>query len=267
MLKVVADHLPGDDPRVVAGLKRWFLDPPSTLPYNLSTNPLYLAASHMATWPFIHKNLLRLFSRERKGFFVEAGALDGQQLSNTLWLEQELNWTGLLVEPDPYSYEALRAKHRKAWTSKACLSQDKFVQEVVHVSANLRKNYFSQWRWHSRGASYQLGVNRSAVFDSFLQTADQTYTITACFPLVSYLLALNVSTIDFLSLDTQGTEIGILKSLPWDAITIRVIIVEIEDSTFDPGFISYMRGRGYVLIAHETDYIFVKDGDPVLSQL
>ncbi|XP_071524461.1 uncharacterized protein [Panulirus ornatus] len=267
ILESVADHLPSDDPRVLAELKQWFLDPPSTLPYNLSTNPHYLATSRMGTWPFIHKNLRQLFSEEREGFFVEAGALDGQQLSNTLWLEQELKWTGLLVEPDPFSYEALRAKHRKAWTSKTCPSQDNFVQEVVHVSAILRKQYFSPWKWHLRGASYQLGVNRSAIFDTYLQTADQTYTITTCFPLISYLLALNVTTVDFLSLDTQGTEIGILKSLPWSAIAIRVIIVEIEDSTFDPSLTGYMNDRGYVLITHETDYIYVKEGDPVLSLL
>jgi hypothetical protein len=39
-----------------------------------------------------------LFCGRRGGFFVEAGAGDGLWISNTLLLEQQYNWTGILIE-------------------------------------------------------------------------------------------------------------------------------------------------------------------------
>ncbi|ESO03313.1 hypothetical protein HELRODRAFT_173599 [Helobdella robusta] len=49
--------------------------------------------------------------KKRNGFFVEAGGFDGETASNTLFLEVERNWTGLLIEPDPYFYTQLGLIH------------------------------------------------------------------------------------------------------------------------------------------------------------
>ena len=38
---------------------------------------------------------------QKNGFFVECGALDGETRSNTLILEEELEWNGILIEADP----------------------------------------------------------------------------------------------------------------------------------------------------------------------
>ena len=40
-------------------------------------------------------------------------AFSGERLSNTLVFELRYQWTGLLVEANPYSYRQLREKHRK----------------------------------------------------------------------------------------------------------------------------------------------------------
>ena len=45
--------------------------------------------------------LLKLFGKQRGGFFIEAGADDGEFMSNTFYLELKRGWTGLLVEPNP----------------------------------------------------------------------------------------------------------------------------------------------------------------------
>ena len=58
-------------------------------------------------------------------FFIEAGALDGETLSNTLYLELKYNWTGLLVAPNPWLVSFLSKKKRNAWISPHCLSPTK----------------------------------------------------------------------------------------------------------------------------------------------
>jgi len=51
--------------------------------------------------------LVKLFDRSKRGFFIEAGAYDGVDYSNTLYFEKTLGWTGILVEPNPFAFEGL----------------------------------------------------------------------------------------------------------------------------------------------------------------
>lgn len=43
-----------------------------------------------------------------------------------------------------------------------------------------------------------------------------------CFPLYSFLLALNVTTVDYFSLDVEGAEYKVLQTIPWDKVDIKV---------------------------------------------
>jgi hypothetical protein len=70
--------------------------------------------------------------QQRGGFFVECGALDGERSSNTIWLEQNLQWTGLLIEVDPFFYTQVLGKNRRAYTANACLSPFNYVSTVGH---------------------------------------------------------------------------------------------------------------------------------------
>ena len=49
----------------------------------------------------------------RRGFFVESGAGDGFTLSQTLFLERERDWTGLLVEPNDAYFKEILLMNRK----------------------------------------------------------------------------------------------------------------------------------------------------------
>ena len=47
-------------------------------------------------------------SFKRNGFFIEAGALNGEMGSNSLSLEIDLGWSGLLAEGDPLNIELVK---------------------------------------------------------------------------------------------------------------------------------------------------------------
>lgn len=51
---------------------------------------------------------------------MEIGAQDGEFMSLTLYLEQEMGFRGLLVEPNPRDYAALRATRRASASINAC---------------------------------------------------------------------------------------------------------------------------------------------------
>ena len=59
---------------------------------------------------------MKLFGKQRGGFFIEAGADDGELLSNTLYLEFKRGWTGLLVEPNPGKWTlSVLARSELSW--------------------------------------------------------------------------------------------------------------------------------------------------------
>ncbi|XP_042209539.1 uncharacterized protein LOC121857522 [Homarus americanus] len=259
-----------NDSRVLSILRQYHLSPPSIYPYNLSTDPLYTKMRYYGGWKFIYNQIEQIFGDYHGGFFVEAGALDGEKLSNTLWLEQKLNWTGLLIEPSPENYAKLVNKRRKAWISHTCLSTAKYPEEQVMVT--LLRRYLNEDQVtrvvnDHRGSSYLLGTSlETNIYDKLFQNSDKSYSLVQCFPLASYLMALNITTVDFLSLDIQGAEKDVLRYIPWDSVNIRVMVIEVVHyETMDRHFVDVITSKGYELIYFRSeDYIFIRKGDPLI---
>merc|ERR1711970_280298 len=74
--------------------------------------------------------LLKLFNNKENGFFIEAGAYDGEHISNTLYLETQLGWTGLLVEANTEIFKVLRSKERNTYSINSCLSTERYPIQV-----------------------------------------------------------------------------------------------------------------------------------------
>ena len=89
-----------------------------------------------------------------------------------------------------------------------------------------------------------------------------------CFPLYSILLAMNQTHVDYFSLDVEGFELEILKTIPFDKLDITTFSVEYAHAPKGgKEYIEFMKQNGYKL--HSTlhsdaatyceDYIFVKE--------
>ena len=62
-----------------------------------------------------------------------------------------------------------------------------------------------------------------AHFDWILQSRNNFHR-SKCFPLYSFILAMNFTTVDYFSLDIEGAEYKVLSSIPWDKVNIRVSV-------------------------------------------
>ena len=47
---------------------------------------------------------------------------------------------------------------------------------------------------------------------------------SVCFPFHSILFAIGNPTVDYFSLDIEGIELDILKTIPWDKVNIKVVL-------------------------------------------
>ena len=101
--------------------------------------------------------IAKLFKNKKNGFFIEAGAYDGEVYSNTLKFEMELNWTGLLVEPNPDVFEELLTKNRKSYAIKTCLSTK---PEVTEVSFDMADKFQKEVKINSRVQIYKKSFKK-----------------------------------------------------------------------------------------------------------
>ena len=78
--------------------------------YNFSKKSIHsININGQAKQPIlINKYLLK--NRIKNGFFIEAGAYDGEIYSNTLFFELKQRWKGLLIEPNPDAFQSLKNK-------------------------------------------------------------------------------------------------------------------------------------------------------------
>ena len=92
---------------------------------------------------------------------------------------------------------------------------------------------------------------------------------TYCFPLQSLMYALNRTRIDYFSLDVEGMEMPILKSIPFDKLDIAVLTVEYKHGKQKKEYMQYMTGKGYEMVKDLTfvikelylggsDFVFVR---------
>lgn len=78
------------------------------IPYNFS-KPLKDIDLIGEGQPIVINN--RIFkNRIKNGFYIEAGAFDGEHSSNSLYYEVVHGWNGLLVEPNPDAYRDMLSK-------------------------------------------------------------------------------------------------------------------------------------------------------------
>ncbi|CAG7728541.1 unnamed protein product [Allacma fusca] len=213
-----------DDPEIVEAVKKTFLIPPPKEPYALSLSNAVKQNPSDGQVQAVEKYLRKL----TPGFFIESGANDGELNSNTIWLEKELGWEGLLVEADPYVFSKLRKKNRKAWLANVCLSGYTYPKEVTF--------------YRNPVSSEAGGLIYDPYYGAIVPVGAQSI------PLYTLLLALNRTTVDFFSLDVEGNELQILKTIPFDKITFKILTIEhlfVEEGK--RALWTFMKSKGYIL--------------------
>ncbi|WP_346839846.1 FkbM family methyltransferase [Microbulbifer sp. SAOS-129_SWC] len=184
---------------------------------------------------------------KRNGFFVEFGATDGVLLSNTYLLEKEFGWNGICAEPNPQFFAELK-KNRDCTVADACI-YSKTGEEVEFV---LAKEYGGVADEARSGAHGQ----KVAAYDSIGEKI-KLKTIS----LHDFLVANGApKNIDYLSVDTEGTEYSILKDFPFDYWSIGCLTVE---HNFEPQrelLFELLTNVGYVREERKwDDFYFMPD--------
>lgn len=168
---------------------------------------------------------------KRNGYFVEFGAANGKDLSNSYLLEKEFGWTGIVAEPGRVWKDPI-LKNRTCEIETKCVwtkTGEILVFNETEIGELSTIDSFSDCDFHStlrmNGTTYE--VETISLLDML-----QKYNAP--------------SKIDYLSIDTEGSEFEILSSHDFDKYQFQIITCEHNFSTLRDQIYSLLTSKGYV---------------------
>jgi len=189
-----------------------------------------------------------IFKGKKDGIFVDVGANDGVTYSNSYFFEKELGWTGICIEPLPGAFAKLK-KNRNCNSINGCCSNNNSVEIFLNVDgygemlSGLKSKYDPR---HLNRLMNEVSLHGGSISEIEV----------ICYNMNDLLLNNRLLQIDFISLDTEGGELDILKTLDFDNIGIKVIVV--ENAYNEPYISEFMKKKGFSMVKKlDADEVFV----------
>ena len=144
--------------------------------------------------------LLNNLINKQNGFFIDIGAHDGICFSNSYLFETELEWNGICIEPLPNIFKKLE-KNRKCILENCAISDVEGALDFVSIeglneSGEMLSGFGREETAKFLGRTYEIIKVNTFRLDVILDKHNIKYA-------------------DFCSIDTEGTEINVIKSINW----------------------------------------------------
>ena len=169
------------------------------------------------------------FRSKKNGYFVEIGAFDGVLGSNCIHFEKSMNWEGIAIEPSKIHFEKL-SKNRNCKVLIAAISSTEKDVEFIEVIEGLTQmsgidddNYSAKLIIeNNKKNKFNKNKMKTSTFEKSILTKE----------------------IDYLSIDIEGAELDVLKSINFQEYIIKVISVE-NNSPEKINFNSFLKENNF----------------------
>lgn len=174
------------------------------------------------------------------GIFLDIGAHDGKTFSNSYFFEKYRNWKGICIEPLPEIFKKLN-KNRSAITINACVGEKEGKQEFLEVSGDGNAEMFS-------GLVNSFDKRQIANIKKEIKNRNGKIkkTVVRTIPLSKILEENKIKHVDYCSIDTEGNELEVLKSIDFDKCTITCLTV--EELFEDKKLRKFLKSKGYKIV-------------------
>lgn len=190
--------------------------------------------------------VLEKLNWRKGGFFVEFGATDGVLLSNSWLLEKHFAWRGICAEPNPKFFEQLK-RNRSCQLSPACVSRvsGEKMQFVLADAFGGLLEYARKDEHHAKRAAYE-DVGETIEVETISLT-DLLFQHNA--PKI----------IDYLSIDTEGSELAVLEGIDWNCHQFRCVTIEHNFTEQREAIMEVMLRQGYQRVEAKWDDWYFKE--------
>lgn len=189
-----------------------------------------------------------VFSNKKNGFFIDIGAHDGISLSNTYFFELTKRWDGICFEPNPSVFVRLD-QNRNCLRYNVCIGDHDGEVVFCQISgyaemlSGIKKFYNEE---HLKRINIETKNNGGNLVE-----------INVKIKRLNSFPELKDRQIDYLSIDTEGNELSILKSIDFEKLNIKAI--SIENNYKEVEIFTFMKNNGFDFITKlNCDEIYVK---------
>lgn len=186
-----------------------------------------------------------LLNRHKKGFYVDVGANDPEIISNTKYFYNK-NWNGINIEPHPILFEKICKVRERDININAGIAQEettlKFYQ-VDEVNGTAGSTFDPEIAEELEKKGYKV----SKIIEMPVIPLQKVFNEN-----------LNGQKIDFMSVDTEGFDLDVLKSNDWDKYRPEFVLVETVNKNKE-NIYSFMLEQGYKFIFENTANTIFKD--------
>jgi FkbM family methyltransferase len=192
-----------------------------------------------------------IFQHRRGLTFCDVGAYDGVKFSNTLFMERELGWRGVCIEPMPRQYQQL-VMARSALCVNCCVADFEGTADFTLVDG------------HKDSVTMLSGLSayiEGKSLDRINSLQDQkTTTPVKVRRLSNILLEEGISRLDYLSIDAEGAEPKILEDLFAAGVEVDCLTVEQNYGDRKASRILLERGYRQVKVFDGYEFVFCRSG-------
>jgi len=194
--------------------------------------------------------LSRLFGQRNEGFYVDVGAHHPIRFSNTYKFYKD-GWTGINIDAMPDSMRLFDEVRPNDINLEAAVS-DKEESLVFHIFNEPALNTFSK-----EEASKKDGLRNYKIVEK------KTITTQTLNQILEKYLSPNQD-IDFLSIDVEGLDLQVLKSIDLSKYQPKCILIEelkrysVDELLQNSDVYSYLKDRNYEFFAKTFNTLFFK---------
>lgn len=146
----------------------------------------------------------------------------------------------------PSFYSSILSKNRNIFSINACIAAEKPFIAKFRIFNALSGSLTEMNKLHMQRIDYESKSNQMKLL------------YIPCFSLNTILSAINVTKVDYFSLDVEGGELSVLKSIKYDKITIETL--SIEHNNYDDvkqKIISHLKANRFINVESTKDSIDV----------
>jgi len=191
-----------------------------------------------------------VFKGHKNGFYVDVGAHDGVSFNNTYYFEKQNNWNGINVEPIKTVFDKLVSNRPNNNNINCAVCNNDGETEFVCNTGYTEmisgiKDTFDLRHWKRldyenetmNGSTEIIRVNTKKLETIFNEN--------------------NVTHVNYLSIDVEGAEFEVIKSINFDKVFIDVIGFENNYNDVSIPIVEYLQKRNFIVINKSLDIFMI----------
>jgi len=191
-----------------------------------------------------------IFKGYKNGFYMDVGAHDGVTINNTLYFEKYNNWSGINIEPIKEVFD------------KLVINRPNNINLNCAICNNDGETDFL----NNTGYTEMLSGIKSTFDPRHLQRLEyeniHTCSSTKIIKVKTKKIETicdenNISHINYLSIDVEGAEFEVIKSINFDKVFIDIIGFEDNYNDVSVPIIEYLENKNFIVIDKSADILMI----------